>query len=99
MVTTRFITTIITWSSGPKLEKHEINNFFKASNLAAVFGNKSNYRMELVENLLNGYRRFNLIKVGLDNDLFNYLSVPITSNDLAKLTGCDSRYIKEWCQG
>ena len=49
---------------------------------------------------VSGYLRFQLIQVGLENDIFDVIEVTIgkTTKQIAEEANCDARYVEEWCQ-
>ena len=55
--------------------------------------------MDEVDEIINGYLKFHLITIGLNNGLFDALREKINCRQLAEITKCDQRYLREWCQG
>merc|ERR1712126_709138 len=66
----------------PKINKH-----FKREN-----------SMNPVQAAITGHLQFNLVKIGLDHDIFKNLRLPVTIEQLSQLTGCDKRFLREWCE-
>lgn len=54
----------------------------------------------LVTESVDGYLRFQLIQVGLQNRLFDVIenTTAKTTKQIANEANCDERYVEEWCQ-
>ena len=54
--------------------------------------------MEKLGRLVNDALAARLILVGYEHFIFDHLTLPVTTADLARKVSCDERYLREWCQ-
>ena len=51
--------------------------------------------MDVIAESMMGYMKFNLISIGMKNNIFENMAQPISCKELAEKCGCDERLIDQ----